>query len=99
MKYMNTEIPKWLEDNLNSRSPEINFNHIIELLLQDYIKRNKPKHIDLTDEQYVNRYAIKKQQDGTLMFYNHDIDKWEEPTQNRLDVLHQLELNFSKRYR
>ncbi len=43
MKFNNTEIPDWLATDLRNMHPEPTFNHIIELLLQDYIKRNSPK--------------------------------------------------------
>lgn len=35
-------LPDWLDRKLKNMSPDPNVNHIIDLLLEDYIKRNKP---------------------------------------------------------
>ena len=96
MKYNNIDLPEWFIEKLRHYDLDSTDKDIITFLLNDYIKKNKPKHIDLTDFEYVQRYASKKHEDGSIFFYNHDIDKWEESTSGRLDALNELRLNFRK---
>ena len=43
LKYKTNMLPEWLQDELYQLNPEPGPNELIEVLLNDYIKRNGPK--------------------------------------------------------
>lgn len=42
MTFLNRELPEWFVVELNKLSPKPTFDHVVWLLLEDYLKRNEP---------------------------------------------------------
>jgi len=73
MRFTDVEIPQWFHDQLLQRYGEgYNFNHIIAMLLEDYLKKNAPVVLpEPGTDEFFKRYAV-DQKAGRLVFLIYD---------------------------